>query len=223
MAHKLSFNGKPINYHLILLATTVSNTGLETYPTGDLTTPVIHVAISQFVGTLTTHHLACVAGIQRWGERGFRAWEKCEGCARGEGPPCAPLAFLLCQHLPCRLPDTSCGPCIIQNVFIFQMYLRSWAKELSVPILSIDYSLAPEAPFPRALEECFFVYAWCLNNFHHLGTNGKRVCVAGDSAGRTICSRVYHYRVHRVTCMFPFQSTGLCKSHLVSFNFFKGQ
>ena len=88
-------------------------------------------------------------------------------------------------HLPCRLPDTcSCGPSIIQSVFIFQMYLRSWAKELSVPILSIDYSLAPEAPFPRALEECFFVYAWCLNNFHHLGTNGKRVCVAGDSAGR---------------------------------------
>ena len=65
MAHKLSFYGKPINYHLILLATTVSNTGLETYPTGDSTTPVIHVAISQFVGTLTTHHLACVVGIQR--------------------------------------------------------------------------------------------------------------------------------------------------------------
>ena len=63
------------------------------------------------------------------------------------------------------------------------MYLRSWAKELCVPILSIDYSLAPEAPFPRALEECFFVYAWCLNNFHNLGTTGKFVCVAGDSAG----------------------------------------
>ena len=96
------------------------------------------------------------------------------------------------------------------------MYLRSWAKELSVPILSIDYSLAPEAPFPRALEECFFVYAWCLNNFHHLGTNGKRVCVAGDSAGRAICSRVYHHRVHRITCMFLFQSTALCKSILLT-------
>ena len=147
--------------------------------------------------------------------------EKRRGCMRREGPPCALFAFLSCQCLSCRLQATcNCGPCIIQSVFIFQMYLRSWAKELSVPILSIDYSLAPEAPFPRALEECFFVYAWCLNNFHHLGTNGKRVCVAGDSAGRT---RVYHYRVHRVTCMFPFQSTGLCKSHLVSFNFFKGQ
>ena len=124
MAHKLSFNGKPIPSDP---PTTVSNTGLETYPTGDstsrggsriffrrgctrlllyfntnkphsfflrntgcirkpqvisgsgggvrtpctlpldppLTSLVIHIAISQFVGTLTTHHLACLAGIQR--------------------------------------------------------------------------------------------------------------------------------------------------------------
>lgn len=68
-------------------------------------------------------------------------------------------------------------------LYFFQMYLRSWACELGVPILSIDYSLAPEAPFPRALEECFFVYAWCLNNFHQLGTTGKCICLAGDSAG----------------------------------------
>ena len=34
MAHKLSFNGKPIPSDP---PTTVSNTGLETYPTGDLT------------------------------------------------------------------------------------------------------------------------------------------------------------------------------------------
>ena len=66
----------------------------------------------------------------------------------------------------------------------FQMYLRTWACELGVPILSIDYSLAPDAPFPRALEECFFVYAWCLNNFHQLGTTGKCFCLAGDSAGQ---------------------------------------
>lgn len=62
MAHKLSFNGKPIPFDP---PTTISNTGLETYPTGDLTSPVIHVAISQFVGTLTTHHLACMVGIQK--------------------------------------------------------------------------------------------------------------------------------------------------------------
>ena len=62
MAHKLSFNGKSIPSDP---PTTVSNTGLETYPTGDSTSLVIHVAISQFVGTLNTYHLAGEAGIQR--------------------------------------------------------------------------------------------------------------------------------------------------------------
>lgn len=75
------------------------------------------------------------------------------------------------------------GGFVAQSSKSHEMYLRSWAKELEVPILSIDYSLSPEAPFPRALEECFFVYAWCLNNFDQLGTTGKFLCLAGDSAG----------------------------------------
>ena len=50
-----------------------------------------------------------------------------------------------------------------------QVYLRNWAKDLDVPILSIDYSLAPESPFPRALEECFYVYAWAVLNCDKLG------------------------------------------------------
>ena len=33
----------------------------------------------------------------------------------------------------------------------------------------MDYSLAPENPFPRALEECFYVYAWALKNSEQLG------------------------------------------------------
>ena len=63
------------------------------------------------------------------------------------------------------------------------MYLRTWAREVNVPILSVDYSLAPEAPFPRALEECFFAYAWALKNKDQLGTTAEFVCMAGDSAG----------------------------------------
>lgn len=63
----------------------------------------------------------------------------------------------------------------------------------------MDYSLAPEAPYPRALEECVFVYAWVLNNLESLGTlpncvhfiiattcsgtTGEKIILAGDSAG----------------------------------------
>ncbi|XP_033730762.1 hormone-sensitive lipase-like, partial [Pecten maximus] len=63
------------------------------------------------------------------------------------------------------------------------VYLRQWAKDLNAPILSIDYSLSPEHPFPRALEECFYAYAWAVKNCRSLGSTGEVICLAGDSAG----------------------------------------
>ncbi|XP_041373869.1 hormone-sensitive lipase-like [Gigantopelta aegis] len=75
------------------------------------------------------------------------------------------------------------GGFVAQSSRSHEVYLRHWAKELNVPILSIDYSLAPEFPFPRALEECFYAYAWAVQNVEKLGSTGERICVAGDSAG----------------------------------------
>lgn len=75
------------------------------------------------------------------------------------------------------------GGFVAQSSKSHEVYLRQWAKDLDVPILSIDYSLAPEYPFPRALEECFYAYAWALNNADKLGWTGERICFAGDSAG----------------------------------------
>lgn len=63
------------------------------------------------------------------------------------------------------------GGFVAQTSKSHEPYLKSWAQELSAPILSIDYSLAPEAPFPRALEECFYAYCWALKNCHLLGEN----------------------------------------------------
>lgn len=53
----------------------------------------------------------------------------------------------------------------------------------STVIVSIDYSVAPEAPYPRAAQECFYAYAWCLEHAALLGTKAERVVVLGDSAG----------------------------------------
>jgi len=50
-----------------------------------------------------------------------------------------------------------------------QLILRQWSTDLEAPIFSIDYSLAPESPFPAAFEECFYAYAWALKNCHLLG------------------------------------------------------
>ena len=50
-----------------------------------------------------------------------------------------------------------------------QVYLRHWAKALDVPIFCVDYSLAPDDPFPRQLEEVFYAYCWAIKNARLLG------------------------------------------------------
>lgn len=79
------------------------------------------------------------------------------------------------------------GGFIAQSAESHEIYLNDWARQVHAPILSVDYSLAPERPYPRALEEVAFVYAWALNNCHKLGWTGERICLAGDSAGGNLC------------------------------------
>ncbi|XP_063977134.1 hormone-sensitive lipase [Diachasmimorpha longicaudata] len=68
-----------------------------------------------------------------------------------------------------------------------ETYLASWVVALDVPIISIDYSLSPEAPYPRALEELVYTYAWALKHANSLlGTNAKKVILIGDSAGANL-------------------------------------
>ncbi|KAM9298838.1 hormone-sensitive lipase [Gastrophryne carolinensis] len=82
------------------------------------------------------------------------------------------------------------GGFVAQTSKSHEPYLKTWAQELEAPILSVDYSLAPEAPFPRALEECFYAYCWALKHCRLLGSTGERVCLAGDSAGGNLCITV---------------------------------
>ena len=46
-------------------------------------------------------------------------------------------------------------------------------------VLSVDYRLAPEHPFPAALEDAVVAYKWLRDK----GYESERIIVAGDSAG----------------------------------------
>lgn len=60
--------------------------------------------------------------------------------------------------------------------------------KLDIPILSIDYSLAPELPFPRAFDEILYVYCWVLKNSELVGSTGEKIIFVGDSAGGNLNS-----------------------------------
>ncbi|XP_047131744.1 hormone-sensitive lipase isoform X1 [Hydra vulgaris] len=82
------------------------------------------------------------------------------------------------------------GGFVAQSSKSHEIYLRYWAKTLNIPILSIDYSLSPGAPFPQALNEIYFAYAWALENLSKLGSTGEKIVFAGDSAGANLVTAV---------------------------------
>ncbi|MCC7411383.1 MAG: alpha/beta hydrolase [Gammaproteobacteria bacterium] len=63
---------------------------------------------------------------------------------------------------------------------------RLLALESGVSILSVDYCLAPEHPFPAALEECVTVTRWAHRSGVARGIDVERLALGGDSAGANL-------------------------------------
>ena len=64
------------------------------------------------------------------------------------------------------------------------------ARELDAVIVSPDYRLAPEHPFPAALDDCMATLRWMRSRADELGIDSDRIAVAGSSAGGGLSAAV---------------------------------
>jgi acetyl esterase/lipase len=62
------------------------------------------------------------------------------------------------------------------------------ASELGVVVVSVDYRLAPETPFPGPLEDVYAGLVWMSARAGELGIDPRRIAIHGTSAGGGLCA-----------------------------------
>jgi acetyl esterase len=63
---------------------------------------------------------------------------------------------------------------------------RQHAVGASAVVVSVEYRLAPEHPYPAAVEDAWAATQWVAEHGSEIGADASRLAVAGDSAGGTI-------------------------------------
>ncbi|MGW3667892.1 alpha/beta hydrolase [Streptomyces sp. NPDC005141] len=58
-----------------------------------------------------------------------------------------------------------------------------WAKELDAVVVSVEYRLAPEHPYPAGVEDVYAGLVWTARHAGEFGGDPERIVVAGASAG----------------------------------------
>lgn len=61
--------------------------------------------------------------------------------------------------------------------------LMGWAHELGCLVISVDYRLSPETPFPGPMEDAYAALKWLHEQASDLGIDKARIAVSGESAG----------------------------------------
>jgi acetyl esterase len=96
-------------------------------------------------------------------------------------PAAAPLPVLAYYHG---------GGFVIGDLAMVDETCRLLADSAGCIVVSVDYRLAPEHPFPAPRDDAYAAAAWIAREAASFGGDPRRVAVGGDSAGGTLASSV---------------------------------
>lgn len=137
--------------------------------------------------------------LRRSGARGPRNWDELQMVRaqhRQETVSVAPATEELAGDVPVRIITPADAPCgVLLDIHSGGFYMgaasdndvrnRALADRLGVAVVSVDYRLAPEHPWPAAPDDCETVAKWLAESAEaRFGTG--RLVIGGVSAGATL-------------------------------------
>lgn len=82
------------------------------------------------------------------------------------------------------------GGFVVGNVEEYDILCRILTLKTGAKVISVDYRLAPEHPFPAGPEDCYEATKWVADHAQELNGDKNRLIVGGDSAGGTLTAAV---------------------------------
>lgn len=82
------------------------------------------------------------------------------------------------------------GGWVFGNIEEADPVCRKLANHLECIVVSVEYRLAPENPFPKPLDDCYTATQWAAENIGYFGGDATKLIVCGESAGGNLAAAV---------------------------------
>jgi acetyl esterase/lipase len=82
------------------------------------------------------------------------------------------------------------GGMILGSLELYDLTVARYVSASGVPMLQVEYRLAPEHPHPTPVEDCSAALRWLVEHAAELGVDPARIAVMGDSAGAGLAAGV---------------------------------
>ncbi len=92
------------------------------------------------------------------------------------------------------------GGWVLGNVDSHDGICRALAMQSECAVLSVEYRLAPEFPFPIPLTDSVTATRWAYDNAASIGCDASRIALGGDSAGANFAAIIAN--MHVIPCVY---------------------